>query len=57
MVEHVDIFIVGGGMVGTAIAARLGHSGLNIAVLEQQAPSAFDPDSPPDLRVSAISPA
>lgn len=57
MVEHVDIFIVGGGMVGTAIAARLGHSGLNIAVLEQQAPPAFDPASPPDLRVSAISPA
>ncbi|WP_174875070.1 FAD-dependent monooxygenase [Vogesella oryzae] len=57
MMEHVDIFIVGGGMVGTAIAARLGGSGLRIAVLEQSAPAAFDPASAPDLRVSAISPA
>lgn len=57
MMEHVDIFIVGGGMVGTAIAARLGGSGLRIAVLEQSPPAAFDPDSAPDLRVSALSPA
>lgn len=57
MMEHVDIFIVGGGMVGSAIAARLGGSGLRIAVLEQTVPAAFDPVSAPDLRVSALSPA
>ncbi|MFC3532079.1 FAD-dependent monooxygenase [Vogesella facilis] len=57
MMEHVDIFIVGGGMVGSAIAARLGGSGLRIAVLEQSPPAPFDPASAPDLRVSALSPA
>ena len=57
MVEQTDLFIVGGGMVGAALAAALGPSHAHIVVLEQQAPAAFDPDSPPDLRVSAISPA
>ncbi|WP_293763881.1 FAD-dependent monooxygenase [uncultured Aquitalea sp.] len=55
--EHVDVLIVGGGMVGTALACSLSGKGLSIAVLEQTAPPAFAPEQEPDLRVSAISPA
>lgn len=55
--EHLDILIVGGGMVGSALASALSGKGLKLAVLEQTAPTAFDPAQAPDLRVSAISPA
>lgn len=55
--QEVDIFIVGGGMVGSVLAAKLAPSGMRIALLETYAPAAFDPASPPDLRVSALSPA
>ncbi|MGR2661463.1 FAD-dependent monooxygenase [Chromobacterium haemolyticum] len=55
--QHSDILIVGGGMVGSALAAALSGHGLNIAVLEQTPPAPFDATQPPDLRVSAISPA
>lgn len=44
-------------MVGAALACRLAGSGLQIRLVEGQAPAAFEPDQPPDLRVSAISPA
>jgi len=55
--EYVDILIVGGGMVGSALASALSGKGLSITVLEQAAPQPFDSAQPPDLRVSAISPA
>ncbi len=55
MSENFDVIIVGGGMVGAAIACGLGHSDLRIAVIEQQAPESFDADQPHDLRVSALS--
>lgn len=55
--QAVDLFIVGGGMVGSVLAAKLAPSGMRIALLESYAPAAFDPASPPDLRVSALSPA
>ncbi|HJV07564.1 MAG TPA: FAD-dependent monooxygenase [Chromobacteriaceae bacterium] len=55
--EHVDILIVGGGMVGTALAAALSGHGLKITVLERTPPQPFDPNQVPDLRVSALSPA
>jgi 2-octaprenylphenol hydroxylase len=50
----IDVAIVGGGMVGLALACGLEGSGLRVAVLEQQAPEALDPQAPPALRVSAI---
>ncbi|WP_199898248.1 NAD(P)-binding protein [Methylobacillus glycogenes] len=53
--QTVDIFIVGGGMVGSVLAAKLAPSGMRIALLETYAPAEFDPNSPPDLRVSALS--
>ncbi len=52
--QHYDIIIVGGGMVGGAIACALMDSDLSIAVIERQLPPPFSPDSPPDLRVSAL---
>ena len=59
MTEHTtlqqfDISIVGGGMVGAAIALALGQAGLSVALIEKFAPAAFDNSSAPDLRVSSI---
>ena len=59
MTEHTtlqqfDISIVGGGMVGAAIALALGQAGLSVALIEKFAPVAFDNSSAPDLRVSSI---
>ena len=55
MKENFDVVIVGGGMVGAAVACALGGSGLKIAVLESSPPQAFSPEQPHDLRVSALS--
>ncbi|MDO6638901.1 FAD-dependent monooxygenase [Shewanella sp. 5_MG-2023] len=54
VVEH-DVVIVGGGMVGAAVAVGLGQLGLNVAMVEAFAPKAYLPEQPLDLRVSAIS--
>ena len=55
MDKRYDIVIVGGGMVGSAIACALADSGLSVALLEQQYPEPFAPEQPHDLRVSALS--
>lgn len=47
-----DIVIIGGGMVGTALACALGNSSLKIALLDRAPPAA--PDADHDQRVSAI---
>ncbi|KFC05557.1 2-octaprenyl-3-methyl-6-methoxy-1,4-benzoquinol hydroxylase [Trabulsiella guamensis ATCC 49490] len=52
--QSVDVAIVGGGMVGLAVACGLQGSGLRVAVLEQNAPQPLPADAPPALRVSAI---
>ncbi|MGE9811993.1 FAD-dependent 2-octaprenylphenol hydroxylase [Escherichia coli] len=52
--QSVDVAIVGGGMVGLAVACGLQGSGLRVAVLEQRVPKPLAADAPPQLRVSAI---
>lgn len=53
--EEFDVVVVGGGMVGAAVACCLGGGELKVAVLEAQAPEAFSGEQPHDLRVSALS--
>lgn len=52
--QSVDVAIVGGGMVGLAVACGLQGSGLRVAVLEQNPPQPLPENAPPALRVSAI---
>lgn len=53
-VSVLDVLIVGGGMVGASVALKLSRAGLQVGLIEKQPVVAFDPDSPVDLRVSAI---
>ena len=55
MKEKFDVVVVGGGMVGAAVACSLGGSSLKVAVIESLPPLPFAPDQPHDLRVSALS--
>ena len=55
MNEQYDIVIVGGGMVGAALACSLGDSNLRVAVIEESPPELFSADQLHDLRVSALS--
>ncbi|WP_414830503.1 FAD-dependent monooxygenase [Alteromonas sp. H39] len=50
-----DFCINGGGMVGASLALGLAQQGYNVALVETAVPTPFDPNSGPDLRVSAIS--
>ncbi|WP_194437462.1 FAD-dependent 2-octaprenylphenol hydroxylase [Vibrio fluminensis] len=54
MMQSVDIAIVGGGMVGLALAAALKDSELRIAIIESRAPD-NELQELPDVRVSALS--
>ena len=58
MTQHyqVDIVVVGAGMVGSACAASIGRQGFDVLLLDRQAPVAYQPQTLPDLRVSAIAP-
>lgn len=53
--QPTDVAIVGGGMVGGALALGLAQHGFTVTVVEQAPPPAFDPASDPDVRVSALS--
>lgn len=55
MNQEFDVVIVGGGMVGAALACCLGDSPLQVAVIENAPPQPFAPEQPHDLRVSALS--
>ena len=50
-----DFCIVGGGMVGSAMALGLAKRGFKVAIIEPSMPKPFDPKQSPDMRVSAIS--
>lgn len=52
---NTEVAVVGGGMVGGALALGLAQQGFDVTVIEQAAPPAFDPASQPDVRISAIS--
>ncbi len=53
--QQTDVLIIGGGMVGMALACVLAKQGFEVAVLEEQAPQSFHAEQPLDLRVSALS--
>ncbi len=55
MQQEFDVVVVGGGMVGAAVACCLGGSNLQVAVIEAQTPAEFSAEQPHDLRVSALS--
>ncbi|KHT41469.1 oxidoreductase [Vibrio sinaloensis] len=54
MMQSVDIAIVGGGMVGLALAAAFKETELRVAVIESREPDELLADLP-DVRVSALS--
>ncbi|TXH92989.1 MAG: 2-octaprenyl-3-methyl-6-methoxy-1,4-benzoquinol hydroxylase [Rheinheimera sp.] len=49
-----DIAIVGGGMVGAALAVATAQAGIKVALLERQTPGVLTDNCDFDLRVSAI---
>ncbi len=55
MTENFDIIIVGGGMVGAAVACGLGNSPLKVGIIEKNIPHDFSDNQAHDLRVSALS--
>lgn len=57
MTNRYDVIVVGAGMVGSAIGCALGQQGIKVALFDHALPAAFSPEQPPDLRVSALSPA
>ena len=49
-----DVVVVGGGMVGSALACALAPHGFQVAVLETREPARDWPSDEVDLRVSAL---
>lgn len=50
-----DVIVIGGGMIGAATALGLAKIGLNVVLVEKTPLPTFDPSSPYDVRISAIS--
>lgn len=57
MQHNFDVIVVGGGMVGSALASRLAQLQFRVALVENRRPVAFASGQDYDLRVSALSPA
>lgn len=55
LIESYDVVVVGAGMTGAAAALGFAQEGMRVALLEKAQPVAFDPQSAPDVRISAIS--
>ncbi|MDW6003419.1 2-octaprenyl-3-methyl-6-methoxy-1,4-benzoquinol hydroxylase [Vibrio mangrovi] len=53
--ETYQIAVVGGGMVGAALALGLAQQGKKVVLLESHQPQSFESSQPMDVRVSAIS--
>lgn len=53
--QSTEVAVVGGGMVGGALALGLAQHGFAVTVIEQQVPPLFDATAQPDVRISAIS--
>jgi len=53
--QSTEVAVVGGGMVGGALALGLAQHGFAVTVIEQHAPAAFDGAAQPDTRISALS--
>ncbi|KUJ00232.1 2-octaprenyl-3-methyl-6-methoxy-1,4-benzoquinol hydroxylase [Vibrio sp. MEBiC08052] len=53
--ETYQVAVVGGGMVGAALALGLAKQGKKVVLLESHQPQPFDAAQPMDVRVSAIS--
>ena len=53
--QPTEIAIVGGGMVGGALALGLAQHGFSVTVIEHAAPAPFVAGGQPDVRISAIS--
>lgn len=53
--QSTEVAVVGGGMVGGALALGLAQHGFAVTVIEQHAPPMFQAQSQPDVRISAIS--
>ncbi|RAU35555.1 3-demethoxyubiquinol 3-hydroxylase [Enterobacter sp. RIT418] len=52
--QHSEVAVVGGGMVGGALALGLAQQGFEVTVIEKALPPAFDAAAKPDVRISAI---
>lgn len=51
-----DVIIVGGGLVGAALALSLGQGGVHVALIEQAIPTVLPDDQSWDARIYAITP-
>ena len=56
MHQQFDVIIIGGGLVGLALARALAGSGLRLALIEPQRPTPPPADAAWDTRVYALSP-